>query len=95
MHCFRDLENSRQLQGTHTQASQIAVIWWYQQQQSFFVWLTFFAFRIDTNLLVAKKKDFMKMMNEIPEMYSELKQMAVQKEKWRDEKYSDMYYTRA
>jgi len=44
---------------------------------------------------VAKKKDFMKMMNEIPEMYSELKQMAVQKEKWRDEKYSDMYYTRA
>ncbi|EAR98388.2 cyclic nucleotide-binding domain protein (macronuclear) [Tetrahymena thermophila SB210] len=50
--------------------------------------------KIDTKLLMCKKKDFQKLMNEISEMNIALKEMAIQKEFWRDQKYSDIQKTR-
>ncbi|KAL4478319.1 hypothetical protein ABPG72_009555 [Tetrahymena utriculariae] len=50
--------------------------------------------KIDTKLLMCKKKDFQKLMNEISEMNIALKEMVIQKEFWRDQKYQDVQKTR-
>ncbi|KAL4452880.1 hypothetical protein ABPG74_002445 [Tetrahymena malaccensis] len=50
--------------------------------------------KIDTKLLMCKKKDFQKLMNEISEMNIALKEMAIQKEFWRDQKYQEIQKTR-